>query len=71
MPSYQINIQRDEIFIENENELSHNSLKLLRLTLVNGGEVAHVRITPGPRPIRYQLCDTLLNHENIAIYPPA
>lgn len=47
MPSYQINIQRDEIFIENENELSHNSLKLLHLTPENGGEAAHVRNTPG------------------------
>lgn len=48
MPSYQINIQRDEIFIENE--LSHNSLKLPHLTLVNGGEAAHVRIAPGRGP---------------------
>lgn len=50
MPSYQINIQRDEIFIENESELSHNSLKLLHLTLENGGEAAHVRNTPGRGP---------------------
>lgn len=60
MLSYQINIQRDEIFIENE--LSHNSLKLLHLTLVNGGEAAHVR---------YQLCDTHPYHKNIAISLPA
>lgn len=44
MPSYQINIQPDEIFIEYE--LSHNSLKLLRLTLVNVGDPVDVHIMP-------------------------
>lgn len=43
MPSYQINIQPDKIFIEYE--LSHNSLKLLHLTLVNGGDLVEVHLT--------------------------
>lgn len=68
MPSYQINIQPDEIFIENEP--SHNSLKLLHLTLVSGGEAAHVYIVILPPPLRYQLDDTRLYHENSTISPP-
>lgn len=50
MPSYQINIQPDEIFIEYE--LSHNSLKLQHLTLVNVGDLLDVHIKPR-RDCRY------------------
>lgn len=71
MPSYQINIWWDEIFIENE--LSHNGLKPLHLSLANVGDPPQVRVKAVvlQQPARYQLGHTLLIHGNMATSPPA